>query len=63
MIQPISRENVVIPIPQGNVYQEKRIAENYASTLLCTTCEEDSMIRIYGTRTYVCELCGSVEQR
>jgi len=63
MTQTISKKRVEIIILPGNTHQEKRIADNYAPNLLCTTCEEECMIRIYGTRVYVCEQCGSVEYR
>ena len=64
MTQTISKKRVEsIIIPPGNLYQEKRISQSYDATLLCTTCEEDSMYRVPGTRVYVCEICGAVEYR
>lgn len=64
-MQLISREKrkEIVVIPQGTIYQEKRIANNYAPTLMCTTCEEEIMQRVPGTRVYVCEICGAVEYR
>jgi ribosomal protein L37AE/L43A len=64
MTQTISKKRVEsIIIPPGNLYQEKRIAVNYAPTLMCTTCEEEIMQRVPGTRVYICEQCGAVEYR
>jgi hypothetical protein len=63
MTQTISKKRVETIILPGNINQEKRIAINYASTLMCTTCEEEIMQRVQGTRVYICEQCGAVEYR